>query len=107
MTGDNNGWNEYSRMVLKELEVLAAGINGLKTEIEGLKREITEMRAREDKVSELVDWKKRIDEVASPSQLRDLQDQVSALQDFKIKATTAFIAAQMVIAGAFTLLKLI
>ena len=101
MTGDNNGWNEYSRMVLKELEVLATGINGLKTEIEGLKREITEMRAREDKVSELVDWKKRVDEVASPSQLRDLQDQVSSLQDFKIKATTAFIAAQMVVAAAF------
>lgn len=107
MTGDNNGWNEYSRMVLKELEVLATGINGLKTEIEGLKREITEMRAREDKVSELVDWKKRVDEVASPSQLRDLQDQVSSLQDFKIKATTAFIAAQMVVAAAFALLKLI
>ena len=31
--GDNNGWNEYSKMVLKELEVLSAGINGLKTEL--------------------------------------------------------------------------
>jgi|SRR5210317_1727498 predicted nucleic acid-binding Zn-ribbon protein len=106
MTGDNNGWNEYSRMVLKELEVLALGINGLKTEIEGLKREITEMRAREDKVSELVDWKKRVDEVASPTQLKNLQGQVAELQDFKVKATTAFIAVQMVVAAAFALLKL-
>lgn len=104
--GDNNGWNEYSKMVLKELEVLSAGINGLKTELEFLKREITELRAKEDKVSELVDWKKRVDEVASPTQLKDLQQQVSELQDFKIKATTAFVAAQMVIAAAFALLKL-
>jgi len=104
--GDNNGWNEYSKMVLKELEVLSAGINGLKTELEFLKREITELRAKEDKVSELVDWKKRVDEVASPTQIKDLQQQVSELQDFKIKATTAFVAAQMVIAAGFALLKL-
>ena len=104
--GDNNGWNEYSKMVLKELEVLSAGINGLKTELEFLKREITELRAKEDKVSELVDWKKRVDEVASPTQIKDLQQQVSELQDFKIKATTAFVAAQMVVAAGFALLKL-
>lgn len=106
MTGNDNGWNEYSRMVLKELESLALGINGLRTEIEGLKREITELRAKEDKVSELVEWKKRVDEVASPSQLKDLQQQVLSLQDFKVKATTAFIAVQMVVAGAFALIKL-
>lgn len=106
MTGNDNGWNEYSRMVLKELESLALGINGLRTEIEGLKREITELRAKEDKVSELIEWKKRVDEVASPSQLKDLQQQVLSLQDFKVKATTAFVAVQMVVAAAFALIKL-
>ena len=106
MTGNDNGWNEYSRMVLKQLEDMSAGINGLRTEIEGLKREITELRAKEDKVSELVEWKKRVDEVASPSQLKDLQQQVLSLQDFKVKATTAFIAVQMVVAAAFALIKL-
>ena len=103
---DNNGWDQYSKLVLRELESLAAGVNGLKTEIEGLKREITELRAKEDKVAELIDWKKRVDEVASPSQIKDLQKQVANLQDFKIKATTAFVAVQMVVAGAFALLKL-
>jgi uncharacterized protein YoxC len=103
---DNNGWDQYSKLVLRELESLAAGVNGLKTEIEGLKREITELRAKEDKVAELIDWKKRVDEVASPSQIRDLQKQVANLQDFKVKATTAFVAVQMVVAGAFALLKL-
>ena len=103
---DNNGWDQYSKLVLRELESLVAGVNGLKTEIEGLKREITEMRAKEDKVAELIEWKKRVDEVASPSQIRDLQKQVAGLQDFKVKATTAFVAAQMVVAAAFALIKL-
>lgn len=107
MTGNDNGWNEYSRMVLKELESLAVGINGLRTEIEGLKREITELRAKEDKISEIAEWKRRIDEVASPTQLKDLQQQVLSLQDFKVKATTAFIAAQMVVAVALALIKLL
>jgi uncharacterized protein YoxC len=107
MTGNDNGWNEYSRMVLKELESLAVGINGLRTEIEGLKREITELRAKEDKISEIAEWKRRIDEVASPTQLKDLQQQVLGLQDFKVKATTAFVAAQMVVAVALALIKLL
>ena len=106
MSGDNNGWGEYSKMVLKELEVLAQGINALKQDMEGLKREMAELRAKEDRVKELVEWKRSIDDVASPVQLRDLQKEVAGLQDFKVKATTAFVAVQMVVAAAFALLKL-
>ena len=106
MSGDSNGWGEYSKMVLKELEVLSQGITALKTDMEGLKREMTELRAKEDRVKELVEWKRRIDDVASPLQLRELQKEVSRLQDFKVKATTAFVAAQMVVAAAFALIKL-
>ena len=66
-----NGWNEYSKLVLKELEVLAAGINSLKREIQDLKQEMTELRLREDKIKELRDWKDKVDDVVSPSQLRE------------------------------------
>ena len=48
MTGDNNGWGEYSRLVLKELETLAKGIEGLKAQIGDLKQEIAELKAKED-----------------------------------------------------------
>ena len=106
MSGDNNGGGEYSKMVLKELEVLSQGITALKSDMEGLKREMAELRAKEDRVKELVEWKRRIDDVASPVQLRDLQKEVANLQDFKVKATTAFVAAQMVVAAAFALIKL-
>ena len=106
MSSDNNCWGEYSKMVLKELEVLSQGMASLKADMEGLKREMAELRVKEDRVKELIEWKRRVDDVASPVQLRELQKEVSRLQDFKVKATTAFIAVQMVVAAAFALLKL-
>ena len=54
-----NGWGEYSRLVLKELETLGTSIKELNESINEMKREITEIRAREDKVHELVKWNQR------------------------------------------------
>ena len=39
MSEDNNGWSEYSRLVLKELETLATSIQSLNSEIQELKQE--------------------------------------------------------------------
>ena len=36
MSDDNNGWSEYSRLVLKELETLATSIQSLNSEIQEL-----------------------------------------------------------------------
>ena len=93
MTNDN-GWGEYSKLVLKELETLASGIKELNESINDMKREMTEIRAKEDKVQELVKWKERIDEVASPSQLKELQLQVDELKSFKTQAVTVFAVVQ-------------
>ena len=89
-----NGWGEYSRLVLKELETLASGIKELNESLQDVKKEIAVIRAREDKVQELIKWKDRIDEVASPSQLKDLQEQVEDLKMFKTKAITIFAVVQ-------------
>ena len=93
MTNDN-GWGEYSKLVLKELETLASGIKELNDSINEMKREMTEIRAKEDKVQELVKWKERIDEVTSPSQLKELQVQVDELKSFKTQAVTVFAVVQ-------------
>ena len=99
MTDSENGWGEYSRLVLKELETLASGIEKLNDNINEMKREIAEMRAKEDKVHELVRWKQRVDEVTSPTQLKELQDQVEDLKLFKTKAVTVFAVVQFIMAG--------
>ena len=89
-----NGWAEYSRLVLKELETLASGIDSLKEEMQDLKQDIALMRDREDRVTELRQWKEKIDEVASPSQLQTLTKEVQELKIFKTKAITIFAVVQ-------------
>ena len=99
MTNSENGWAEYSKLVLKELETLASGIKELNDSMNEMKREITEIRAREDKVQELVKWKERVDEVASPTQLEKLKDEVEDLKLFRTKAVTIFAVIQFVMAA--------
>ena len=99
MTNDNNGWGEYSRLVLKELETLAQGIKDLNESLNDMKREITELRAREDKVQEIAKWKDRIDEVASPTQLEKLKEEVEDLKMFRTKAVTIFAVIQFLMAA--------
>lgn len=97
--GSENGWAEYSKLVLKELETLALGIKELNDSMNDMKREITEIRAREDKVQELVKWKDRVDEVASPTQLKELKEEVEDLKLFKTKAVTIFAVIQFAMAA--------
>jgi len=94
MAGPTDGWSEYSRLVLKELETLAGSIQSLNSEIQELKQEIARMREREDRVDELRAWKEKIDEVASPSQLQTLTKDVEDLKMFKTKAVTIFAVVQ-------------
>ena len=98
-SGSENGWAEYSKLVLKELETLAQGIKDLNDSMNEMKREITEIRAREDKVQELVKWKDRVDEVASPTQLEKLKEEVEDLKLFKTKAVTIFAVIQFAMAA--------
>ena len=106
MTGDN-GWGEYSRLVLKELETLAGGIKQLQDQLIELKQEVAELRAREDKVQDLVKWKERIDDVASPIQLAELKSEVEQLKLFKTKAITIFMVVQFAMGIAIGFIKLI
>jgi len=102
MAGDN-GWSEYSKLVLKELETLSNGIQGLNDEIQSLKSDITELRSREDKVDELRAWKQRVDEVASPTQMKIWIREVERLKTFKTKAVTIFLVVQGLMGVALAL----
>ena len=107
MTGGENGWGEYSRLVLKELETLATGIQQLQSQIQELKIELSQLQAKEDKVQEISRWKARIDEITSPTQLKELQDQVTELKIFKTKAITTFAVVQIMMGIAMAILKFI
>tara|TARA_Y100000592_G_scaffold81695_1_gene129640 strand:+ start:1073 stop:1402 length:330 start_codon:yes stop_codon:yes gene_type:complete len=98
--GNQNGWNEYSRLVLKELETLASSIDGLRSELQEIKQDMAAMRVKEDKVDELKIWKEKIDEVASPSQLKEMVNEIDSLKQFKTKAVTVFAVVQFLMAAA-------
>ena len=93
-----NGWSEYSRLVLKELETLANGIDGLRAELVEVKQELAKMQVREDAVKEIKAWKEKVDDVASPPQLKQLVEDVSDLKTFKTKAVTVFAVVQFAMA---------
>jgi phage shock protein A len=105
MTEPRDNWGEYSKLVLAQLEMLAKGVHGLQTQISNIEREIAEIKVRENKVESLEAWKDKIDEIASPSQLKEALDKVKELEQFKIKAYTIFTVVQFGWGILFVLLK--
>ena len=103
---EQNGWNEYSKLVLKELETLSDGIDNLRSELHEVKQEIAKMQVREDKVDELKVWKEKIDDVASPSQLKEVISHVEELRTFRTKAITIFAVVQFSMAAYIWLMKI-
>lgn len=91
---DQSGWNEYSRLVLKELETLAVGISNLSTEIQDVKREIALIKDREDKVEKLTEWKEKVSDIVSPSQLDQMVKDIKDLKEYKVKSMTVFAIVQ-------------
>jgi len=105
--GPQNGWNEYSRLVLKELETLATSIAGLRDELQEVKQDIAKMQVREDQVSDLKIWKEKIDEIASPTQLKVAIKEIEELKTFKTKAITVFAVVQFAMAAAIWGMKIL
>ena len=102
-----NGWNEYSKLVLKELETLARTIGELRTELQEVKQELAKMQVREDRIDEIRVWKEKIDEVASPSQLETAIKDLDDLKMFKTKAITIFAVVQFGMAAIVWAMKVI
>jgi hypothetical protein len=104
--GEQNGWNEYSKLVISELERLNDGIGRLNVEIQDLKGEIKELKVKEDFAKEIWKWKQAVDEVASPSQLKYTIKDVADLKTFKTQAITIWAVVQLITAAIITFFKL-
>jgi len=98
MPDENAGWDNYSKLVLQQLESLAKSIDALRDEFHDIKEQLTELKAKEDRVQELKAWKERMDEVISPTQLKRAMRDVDELKMFKTKAITVFAVAQFFMA---------
>tara|TARA_X000001388_G_scaffold52884_1_gene38598 strand:- start:269 stop:589 length:321 start_codon:yes stop_codon:yes gene_type:complete len=103
---ESAGWENYSKLILQQLEGLSKGIDGLREELQQMKQEITALKAREDKVQEIQNWKQRIDEVVSPPQLDKAMKEIEELKLFKTKAVTIFAVVQFIMALAVAASKI-
>ena len=99
----NNGWETYSTLVLQQLETMASWIEGLRAELQDVKNQLTELKAKEDRVQDIKAWKEKIDEVASPTQLQIKFDEIEELKEFKTKAVTMFMVVQAIMGVAVAL----
>ena len=93
---NNNGWETYSKLVLQQLETMSNGIEALRTELQDMKSQLTELKAREDRVQDIKVWKEKMDDVASPPQLKTAMEDIEQLKEFKTKAVTMFMVVQSI-----------
>ena len=100
---DSNGWETYSKLVLQQLETLGGGIEALAYELQAVKEQLTELKAKEDRVQDLKVWKEKMDDVASPPQLKEALIEVEELKTFKTKAVTMFMVVQAVMGIAMAI----
>ena len=94
MSNMNNGWDTYSKLVLQQLETLAGGIEALRSELQDVKEQLTELKVKEDRVQDIKTWKEKVDEVASPTQMQTKFEEIEELKEFKTKAVTMFMVVQ-------------
>jgi|TARA_Y100000296_G_scaffold42094_1_gene48507 Tfp pilus assembly protein PilO len=99
-------WDQYSRLVLQQLETLATSIEALRIELQDVKNQLTALKAKEDRIQDLKEWKEKIDEVASPSQLQNALQEIENLKTFKTKAVTIFAGVQFLMASILAISQL-
>jgi len=85
-----DGWNEWSKHVLKELQRLNNGQDSIRAELHELRNGLAKVSAIENDVIELKMWKRNVTEITSPTQLQELVKKVNDLESFKIKAIAIF-----------------
>ncbi len=103
---NQNGWNEYSRLVLAEIETLNNKVDAIVKENNAIKQELSKLEQFKDEITSLKDWKGNVDEVSSPTQLKELQKEVSDLKTFKTMSTTVWVVVQIIFGIAATLFGL-
>ena len=94
-----NGWSEYGRLVLKELERLNQGQTELHRDFgekfNELDRKMTEFKNTEKEVETLKDWKDNINEIWSVTQMKEAKDELYDQKNSWTKVIGAIIAIQI------------
>lgn len=102
MSDEKESWGEYSKLVIKELERLNDSTERMRTNMESnfneLNTKITELKSIESKVSGQSAWIEKVNEVWSPSQMKEAKDEIYK-QKSRWVAAIAVIAFVQILVG--------
>jgi hypothetical protein len=80
MSDEKNTWGEYSNLVLKELERLNDNYEKMRTDMDTklneLNQKLSEVKNVEGKVSTHATWIDRVNDVWSPTQMKEAKDEI-------------------------------
>jgi len=126
---NNNGWTEWSKYILKELEKLGENCDSLAEEINGLNVELTKISGMKHAINDLKDWKSSVDEAVNIDDLKNIktyyinnkdikatidsikevtkkqQEEIEELKSFKTKVYTVVVIASFLVTTAIALIK--
>ena len=100
-----NGWNEYSKLVLAELERLNESDDKIQETLNEINLKLGKFDVIEKDVEAIGKWKRYMDDVASPNTLKEMKRDVSALNVFKTVAITVWTVVQIGFAIFISLFK--
>jgi len=103
---NQNGWNEYSKLVIAELERLNEGLIDLNDDVKGLIDQLSEVKSRESDIDSLKKWKETVDDIISPTQLKELITTVSELKTFKTQAITIWTVVNFIFLAIIAILQI-
>ena len=78
----------------------------MRNDLQDVKNQLIEFKVREESIQDIKNWKEKIDEVASPSQMKTAFEDISELKEFKTKAITAFMVVQFFMASIMAVLQM-
>jgi prefoldin subunit 5 len=81
---NNNGWTEWSKYILKELEKLGENCDSLAEEINGLNVELTKISGMKHAINDLKEWKGSVEEAVNIDDLKNIKSYYINNKDIKI-----------------------
>jgi hypothetical protein len=80
MSEENGTWSDYSKLVLKELERLNESHEKMRTDMDDrfgeLNQKLSDIKNVEGKVTSHAAWIEKVNDVWSPSQMKEAKDEI-------------------------------
>lgn len=107
MADGNDTWGEYSKLVLKELQNLNDNYADMRKDMDTrfgeLNTRLTEFKNTEVKVVSHSNWIERINDVWSPSQMKEAKDEIYKQKTRWVAAIAIISFVQMVVGIGITI----